>query len=75
MAREKSTIKKLADQRGIKYSWLARQIGLHPTYFAHVEAGDYPAPPGYFEKVAGALGVPIEWVKPDPEPESEQVPA
>lgn len=61
-------VKRLCDAKGLKYAWVAKQIGLTPPNFDHVESGHRAAPPGYYEDLARVLQVPIELVLPEPEP-------
>jgi hypothetical protein len=60
---DSSPIKRIADARGIKHSWLAKQVGLSRFEFSHIEANRRTAPDGYYETIARILGVPIEMIK------------
>jgi transcriptional regulator with XRE-family HTH domain len=63
--REKSMVKRICDSRGIRYGWVATQIGVSFPQFTHIEAGNRKAPPGYYERIARVLQVPIELIIPD----------
>lgn len=66
MAR-RSPIKEILDVRGIRYVVFAQKLGLpHQVAFTRIEGGEQEPPPGYYEKAAELLGVPVTMVTPEP---------
>ncbi len=51
-------------KRGIRYSWMATQLGVQPWTFARIDDGRTPAPEGYYERAAEILQVPIGSIAP-----------
>jgi transcriptional regulator with XRE-family HTH domain len=68
LSEQKSQIKKFCDARGIKYRWIAGQLGMSEGHFNHIEAGRRTPREGYYEDAARILGVPIDSLRPEPEP-------
>ena len=64
-------IKQWCARKGIKFNWLARQMGLDRSYMAHIESGDRRPPPLYYERAAGLLGIPVDELRPPPVPKGE----
>ena len=60
-------VKRILDERGIRYIWLANKLGITGAQFTHYEAGHYAKPPQYYERIAAILDVPIEDVRPEAE--------
>lgn len=67
-----STIQRICAARGIRQTWIAEKLEVSPSRFNHIEAGRRPAPPGYYERAAEVLGVPVEMLRPQ-EPEAAAV--
>jgi hypothetical protein len=51
-------------RRGVRHSWLAEQLGVSKWTFHRIEAGTQPAPGGWYERAAVALGVSVESILP-----------
>lgn len=68
LSEAKSTIKKFCDARGIKYRWFAQQLGMSEGHFNHIEAGRRIPRDHYYEDAARILGVPVDSIRPEPEP-------
>jgi transcriptional regulator with XRE-family HTH domain len=66
--RQDSAIERILEARGVRRDWLANRLGISPSRFTHIEAGRRPPPPGYYERAAAILGVPVEMVRPDEVP-------
>lgn len=62
------TIKRVCDSKGVKYSWLAAQLGISRSHFDHIEAGRRNPPADYYERAARILQVPVEVIRPETEP-------
>lgn len=70
LSEQKSTIKRMCDVRGIKYRWLAQQLGMSEGHFNHIEAGRRVPREGYYEDAARILGIPVDIIRPEPIPEA-----
>jgi hypothetical protein len=68
LQRDKSPLRQVCEAKGLKYGWIAKQLGISQGYFNHIEAGRRPAPPWYYERLARVLQVPVEMIRPEPEP-------
>jgi hypothetical protein len=71
LTRTRPPLKRLCDERGLKYMWLARQLGVtHRASFDQMLNGTRRTPPFFYEKAAALLNVPLSAVLPDEEPEA-----
>lgn len=52
--------------RGIRFTWLCRQLGIGAWTFSRIEGGTQPAPAGFYERAAAILGVPVEQIEREP---------
>jgi Helix-turn-helix domain len=71
-----SNVKDLLLAQGRTVVWLAAQLGVSKWTVHRIEAGIQAAPPGYYERAAQVLGVPLRFVLPPEhaaEPEAETV--
>jgi transcriptional regulator with XRE-family HTH domain len=69
MERKPSPIKRILDERGITYTRFAELVGLpHAVAFHRIESGEQKPPADYYERARLILGVPIELLRPEPEP-------
>jgi len=60
-------VRELIDARGLRYEWVARQVGLTPDRFAHIIDGRRPAPEpteAFYVRLAKVLGVDSSEVRP-----------
>lgn len=51
-------------RRGIRYSWMARELGVQPWTFARIEDRRATPPKDYYERAAEILQVPVAAIKP-----------
>ncbi len=56
--RPKANLKAFLDERGVKYSWVATQLGVTPSHFHHVMVGRRELTEANAEKLAVLFGVP-----------------
>lgn len=59
-----SPIRRLLDERGIKYQHFAKRVGITPVAFTRIESGIQKPPPDYYVKAALFLNVDEERVLP-----------
>lgn len=57
-----SRLTEILDARGIKYAWLARQVGYQRAYLSHVKAGRYSPSATFRARAAQVLGLPEDVV-------------
>ena len=65
-------VRDLIDARGLRYQWVAGQVGLTPDRFAHIIDGRRPVPEpvdAFYVRLAKVLGVDSSEIRPSPEPE------
>lgn len=55
------------DRRGIRYSWLARQLGVQNWTFTRYEGGARRPPADWYDRAAVVLGVSVESIRPEAE--------
>ncbi len=65
VATTETPIRRECAKRGIRYSWMAQQLGVMPWTFARIEERKTPAPKGYYERAAEILGVPVSVIAPE----------
>lgn len=52
------------DRRGIRYGWMADQLGIKKWTFTRIERGSTRPPADYYERAADILGVDVDAVRP-----------
>jgi DNA-binding XRE family transcriptional regulator len=64
--RKQSRLVSLLNQRGIRHTWMAGQLGVSKWTFHRVETGKQPAPTNWYVRAASILGVSVDEILPDP---------
>lgn len=60
----KSPLATELDRRGIRYVWMAGQLGVRKWTFSRIERGVVKAPAGFYEQAAQILGVDPDAIRP-----------
>lgn len=53
------------NRQRLRRDWLAERLGVKPWTFSRIEAGVQPAPQGWYERAALALGIDVSVILPE----------
>lgn len=62
MPRQESVIKRMLDERGVKYGFFCDEMGIPQYAFSKIESGQAEAPTDYYERAARFLQIPTDYL-------------